>query len=100
SVAEAAVNQWGAVGIQVNMRIVDSATGNEINNAGTWDTRVVRGGQAFALPFVNVTALAPITQNFGMHREGTEPRVLMDFEPRLIEIMNEYRRTFDAEGRK
>jgi peptide/nickel transport system substrate-binding protein len=104
SVAEALVNQWGAVGIQVNMRIADSATLTAINEAGTWDTRVVRGGQAFALPFVNVTALAPITANFGMHREAigddAESRVLMDFEPRLIEIVNEYRRTFDAEGRK
>jgi peptide/nickel transport system substrate-binding protein len=100
SVAEALVNQWGAVGIQVNMRIVDSATGAEIENAGTWDTQVDRGGQAFALPFTNITALAPITQNFVFHREGTEPRELLDFEPRLIEIANEYRRTFDAEGRK
>jgi peptide/nickel transport system substrate-binding protein len=100
SVAEAAVNQWGAVGVQVNMRIVDSATQSSINQAGTWDTRIQRGGQEFALPFTNPTGLAPITKNFRIHSEGTEPRELMDFEPRLIEIVNEYRRTFDDEGRK
>ena len=34
-----------------------------------------RGGQNFALPFTNVTALAPITKNFAWHRdrEGTSP---------------------------
>lgn len=101
SVAEALVNQWGEVGIQVNMRIINSATNTEIVNAGTWDTRVQRGGQEFALPFTNVTALAPITDNFRIHRESPDtPRVMMDFEGRLAEIMNEYRSTYDVEGRK
>jgi peptide/nickel transport system substrate-binding protein len=101
SVAEALVNQWGAVGIQINMRIMDSATASEVNNAGTWDMSVDRGGQPFALPFVNPTALAPMTANFNWHRETPDsPRVMMDFEQRLVDIMTEYRRTFDAEGRK
>ena len=30
SVAEALVNQWGAVGIKVNMKIMDSATGTDV----------------------------------------------------------------------
>jgi peptide/nickel transport system substrate-binding protein len=61
SVAEALVNQWGAVGIQINMRIMDSATMSDFDSAGTWDARIFRGGQEYALPFKNVTALAPIT---------------------------------------
>jgi peptide/nickel transport system substrate-binding protein len=101
SVAEALVNQWGEVGIQVNMRIIDSATNTEIVNAGTWDTRVQRGGQEFALPFTNVTGLAPITDNFRIHRQSPDTdREMMDFEVRLAEIMNEYRSTYDADGRK
>jgi len=101
SVAEALVNQWGAVGIQVNMRIMDSATATEIDAAGTWDAMVFRGGQEFALPFKNPAALAPYTSNgFNPHREGSETRQLMDFEVRLVEIMQEYRSTFDSEGRK
>jgi peptide/nickel transport system substrate-binding protein len=101
SVAEAVVNQWGEVGIQVNMRIVDSATNSEISNAGTWDMRAFRGGQNFALPFTNPTGMAPMTDNFNMHRQSPDtPRELMDFEQQLIDITTEYRSTFDAEGRK
>ncbi len=101
SVAEALVNQWGEVGIQINMRIMDSATSSEVNNAGTWDMRAFRGGQQFLLPFKNPTALAPITANgFNAHREGEEARVLMDFEQELIDIVTEYRSTFDADARR
>ncbi len=57
SVAEALVNQWGAVGIKINMKVTDSATFNELNQSGNWDMQAFRGGQPFALPFVNPTAL-------------------------------------------
>ncbi len=100
SVAEALVNQWGAVGIQINMRIMDSATHTDVDNAGTWDMSVDRGPQEFALPFKNVTGLAPITANFVWHREGSEPRVLMDFEQTLIDIVTQYRSTYDAAARR
>lgn len=100
SVAEALVNQWGAVGIKINMKVIDSATHSDVDNAGTWDMSADRGGQAFALPFTNVTALAPITKTFNWHREGDQPRQMMDFEQSLVELVNEYRKTFDAEGRK
>jgi peptide/nickel transport system substrate-binding protein len=100
SVAEALVNQWGAVGIQLNMRIMDSATATEIDTAGTWDLSVFRGGQEYALPFKNVNGLAPITANgFNSHREGSEDRVLMPFEQELIDIMQEYRSTYDTAER-
>jgi peptide/nickel transport system substrate-binding protein len=101
SVGEALVNQWGAVGIQLNMRIMDSATGAEIDAAGTWDVQVLRGPQEFALPFRNPTGLAPYTANgYNPHREGDQPRQLMDFEQSLIDVVQEYRSTFDAEGRR
>ncbi len=100
SVAEALVNQWGAVGIKINMKVIDSATHSDVDNAGTWDMSADRGGQAFALPFTNVTALAPITKTFNWHREGDQPRQMMDFEQSLVDLVNEYRKTFDSEGRK
>lgn len=100
SVAEALVNQWGTIGIKINMKIMDSATNSEVHEAATWDLQTFRGGQAFALPFTNVTALAPITKNFDWHREGDTPREFMDFENDLIEIANKYRVTFDDAGRK
>jgi peptide/nickel transport system substrate-binding protein len=101
SVAEALVNQWGAVGIQINMRIMDSATATTTDEAGTWDLSAFRGGQEFALPFRNVTGLAPITDNYNSHRVAPgQERTLMDFEQQLIDIVNEYRSTFDPEARK
>jgi alpha-galactoside transport system substrate-binding protein len=100
SVAEALVNQWGTVGIKVNMKIIDSQTWTDTYSAGTWDLEVDRGEQAFALPFVNPTILGPITKNFRWHLEGNEPRKMMDFEPSLVDIINKYRATFDPAGRK
>ena len=100
SVAEALVNQWGAVGIKVNMKIMDSATGTEADNTGNWDMKVDRGGQNFALPFTNPSGMAPITKTFNWHREGDTPRKLMDFEQSLIDLVQKYRSTFDAAGRK
>ena len=86
SVAEAVVNQWGAVGLTVNMKILDSQTHTDVDAAGTWDMSVTRGGQAFALPFVNVTALAPNTaKGLVWHLEGDQPRQMLDFEPQLVD---------------
>jgi peptide/nickel transport system substrate-binding protein len=100
SVAEALVNQWGAVGIKINMKIIDSQTNTDAEVAGTWEIRVGRQAQPFALPFVNPTFLAPITDSFRWHVQGENPRQLMDFEPQLIDLVTQYRSTFDVEGRK
>ncbi len=100
SVAEALVNQWGTVGIKVNEKIVDSQTSTDLHNSGTWDVSADRGGQAFALPFTNVTTLAPITKTgLSWHLQGDTPD-LMDFETQLVDIVNQYRSTFDAAGRQ
>ena len=100
SVAEALVNQWAAVGIKINMKIIDSATSTDVHTAGTWDMAVNRGGQEFALPFVNVTALAANTKNFDWHREGDKPRIMMDFEQSLIDVVDKYKSNFDPAARK
>ena len=101
SVAEALVNQWGAVGIQINMRIMDSATHTTVDQAGTWDMSADRGGQTFALPFRDIPGLAPLTSNFNWHRESPDqPREIMDFEQELVDIVNQYRSTFDPAARK
>jgi alpha-galactoside transport system substrate-binding protein len=72
-----------------------------VDAAGTWDMSVTRGGQAFALPFVNVTALAPNTaKGLVWHIEGDQPRQMLDFEQQLVDIVNKYRSTFDAAERK
>lgn len=99
SVAEAVVNQWGAVGIKVNMKIIDSQTQTNTHDAGTWDMEVARGGQEFALPFVNPSGLAPYTKTFIRHREGSTPRQLMDCEKTMVDLITKYRSTFDTAGR-
>jgi len=100
SVAEALVNQWGAIGLKINMKVVDSQTSNDTWAAGTWDMYTYREEQQFALPFVNPSRLAPLTKNFRWHLEGDTPRQMMDFEPQLVDIVNQYRATFDPAQRK
>ena len=100
SVAEAVVNQWGAVGIKINMKVTDSTTGDNARTTGTFDMYVDRVGQPFGLPFVDPTALAPLTANFTWHHEGTNPRQIMDFEKQLVDIVTKYRSTFDSAQRK
>jgi|SwirhirootsSR3_FD_contig_81_1788278_length_2621_multi_2_in_0_out_0_2 peptide/nickel transport system substrate-binding protein len=100
SVAEALVNQWAAVGIKLNTRVVDSTTRTDINTSATWDIGVYRGGQAYGLPSVNPTDIAPITKTFNMHREGDKPRNLLDFEKKLVDLIEKYRVTFDSAERQ
>jgi peptide/nickel transport system substrate-binding protein len=100
SVAEAVVNQYGAVGIKINMKVTDSTTGDNARSTGTYDMYVDRGGQPFGLPFVDPTALAPLTANFTWHHEGTSPRQIMDFEKTLVDVVTKYRSTFDTAQRK
>jgi len=100
SVAEALVNQWGSIGLKINMKISDSQTRTNYIADGTWEMEVHRDDQAFALPFTNFTYLAPVTKTFRWHTEGDKPRQLLDFEKQLIDIVNKYRVTFDTEGRK
>jgi peptide/nickel transport system substrate-binding protein len=83
------------------MKVIDSQTWTDTQAAGTWDLYVFRGGQEFALPFVNPTGLAPITHNFNWHRDTeSTPREMMDFEKTLVDIVNKYKATFDAAERK
>jgi peptide/nickel transport system substrate-binding protein len=101
SVADAVVNQWGAVGIKVNTRTITSSVFTEVNASANWDMQVYRGGQEFALPFVNPPALAPTTKTgYNPHREGDQPRQLMDFEQSLIDIVQKYRDTYDPAERQ
>jgi peptide/nickel transport system substrate-binding protein len=45
--------------------------------------------------------MAPLTANFNWHRESPDkPRQMMDFETSLVNLIQQYRSTFDATGRK
>ena len=101
NIAEALVNQWAAVGIKINYKTVTSAARQDLENTGNWDMDVYRGGQPFALPFVNPTSLAPMTKTgLVWNREGDKPRTLQPFEQELVKLMQQYRDTFDANQRK
>ena len=60
SVAEALVNQWGAVGIKINEKIIDSQTHTTLTHAGTWDMSVPSWRYRHLLCHsTNPSALAP-----------------------------------------
>ena len=99
SVAEALVNQWGAVGLKINYRIVTSTANSELDQNGNWEMRVFRVGQELALPFTRITSMAPIAKEYTDHREGDTARQLQPFEQELVDIITEYRNTFDHDKR-
>ena len=98
---EALVTMLGQAGIKVNYRPVTSTARREIETSGEWEMHVSRMGQNFALPFTSCNDLGPTNpQSPVWHREGEEPRELLDFEHELIEVINAYCATTDPVERK
>jgi peptide/nickel transport system substrate-binding protein len=92
NIAEALVNQWAEVGIQVNYRTITSAFyDQEMTVSGEWDMHVYRSLQEFALPFTRCTDLAPVAKTRPQwHREGDKPRDLRPFEEELNKLVQQY----------
>jgi len=86
TVGDAAVTLLGDLGVQIDVRPLNSAARREMNEAGEWELRVDRDSQTFAVPFTRCRELAPIEREFSFHREGSEPRELLDFEQELVDI--------------
>ncbi|MEM7131895.1 MAG: ABC transporter substrate-binding protein [Chloroflexota bacterium] len=99
TVGDAAVTLWSEIGIKVNARPLNSAARNDLNVSGEWDMRVSRYGQAYAVPFTRCTDLGPVTKEYGIHREGSEPREFMDFELEIIDLVNAFCLEADQEVR-
>ena len=101
NIGEALVNQWGKIGIKINLRPTSSQTATDQTNAGEWDMSVDRGGQAYALPFTLCDQIAPVTKGApGWHREGDKPRQLQPFEQELVKIQQQYCAEPDPAKRK
>jgi len=90
TVGDAAVALWNEIGIKVNARPLNSAARNDLNTSSEWDMRVTRYDQRYAVPFTRCSDLGPVTKEFGIHREGSEPREFMDFENEIIDIVNAF----------
>ena len=100
TVGDAAVTLLGDLGVQINVRPLNSAARREMNEAGEWEMRVDRDGQTFAVPFTRCRELAPIEKEFSFHREGAEPRQLLDFEQELIDIVTAFCAQPDTDVRR
>jgi peptide/nickel transport system substrate-binding protein len=101
NIGEALVNQWGNVGIKINLRPTSSQTATDQNQAGEWDMSVDRGGQEFALPFTLCSQIAPVTKSApNWHREGDQPRQLQPFEEELVKVNQQYCVELDPAKRK
>lgn len=99
-IGQALVPLLAEVGIQINYRTLASTVNTDNVEAGTWEMEVVRGGQAYAVPFTRAQDLAPITNlNPAWHREGGEPRVLQPFEEELNAIVSEFMLEPDSDRR-
>jgi peptide/nickel transport system substrate-binding protein len=90
----------GAVGIKVNPRPLTSQAGTDANTSGAWDMRIVRSDYGL-LPFTMCNELAPLTpQTPGWNREGSEPRVLRDWEQEMVDLVTAYCKEQDPATRK
>ncbi len=78
------------IGIKVNFRILNNIAMTDANTNGTWEMRIARPGQAFATPNIRCKDIAPVTKEFGMHREGDTPEEYADYELQMNEISNEF----------
>lgn len=87
---DAVVTLLNDIGIQVNARPLNSAAARESDEAGEWDMKIDRDSQVFAVPFTRCTDLGPVTKEFSFHREGSEPRELLDFEADLVDIITRF----------
>ncbi len=78
------------IGIKVNFRILTNIAMNEATTNGTWEMRISRPGQVWSTPNVRCKDFAPVTKEFGWHREGDKPEEYADFEKRMMEISNAF----------
>ena len=90
TVGAAAVTLLGDLGVQINVRPLNSAARREMEEAGGWEMKVDRDSQVYAVPFTRCTDLAPLTREFNFHREGADPRELLGFEQELIDLVNAF----------
>ena len=90
-VADALVLLFQDIGIQLNHRVVQGATLRDLQESGQWELSVDRSGQEFTTPFTRCQELAPITVHSPIwHRQGDQPRDLLDFEVELVSIVNAF----------
>lgn len=78
------------IGIKTNFRILTNIAMNEDNTNGTWELRISRPGQVWATPNVRCKEVAPVTKEFGWHREGDKPEEYADYEQEMIAISNAF----------
>ncbi len=101
SLAEGLVLLLNDIGIQLNLSPLQGPAYDDAVDSGTWELAVDRIGQAYTTPFTRCTELAPITNlQPEWHREGAEPRELLDFEVEMIDIINEFCLEPDFDARK
>ncbi|MCY3866155.1 MAG: ABC transporter substrate-binding protein [Chloroflexi bacterium] len=100
-IGEAFVLLMQDVGIQVNLRTLDSAAGGEATTTGAWEMRVDRAGQEFTTSFTRCQDLGPVTDlTPDFHRAEGGERQLLDFEAEIVEIINAFCLEPDFEARK
>lgn len=101
NLAEAVVAMMEEAGIQV---VLQSLTGNDrdaVRLSGSWDWHVLRNGSDLITVVQNTTQLAPTgPQTFTAHYANEAGELdLMDFEVQLVDIINQFIGTRDAEQR-
>ncbi len=99
-VGEAVAALLGQVGIQLNISVLQGPAETDAIESGQWEMLISRTGQEWLTPFTRCRDLAPISaESPGWHREGSEPRELLDFEVEMVDIVSEFCLEPDSDAR-
>ena len=91
---------FAEVGIKINARPATSQARTDMDTSGEWDLSLTRMDD-WLLPFTRCNSLAPMTKlTPNWNREGSEERVLRDWEQEMVDLVTAYCKELDPVVRK
>jgi len=101
SLADSMISMMRDIGIKMIPQPVQENGADEIHKTCKWDTELYRSDRAFTVPIEQLQSLAPLSPTEPYWHQGTadKPQQLLNFEPKLIDILNKVRTEPDTAKR-
>ncbi len=92
ALADAAINMLREIGVKVVANQVPLNV-NAVRDSCKWDWLLDRGAPVWQAPITSLDFLAPLSRNVPQWHQGTKdrPQELLDFEPKLIDLVKRIR---------
>jgi peptide/nickel transport system substrate-binding protein len=100
ALADAAINMLREIGVKVVANQVPLNV-NAVRDSCKWDWLLDRGSPVWQAPITSLDFLAPLSRNVPQWHQGTKdrPQELLDFEPKLIDLVKRIRVEADTQKR-